>query len=247
EGGTDAAGLGIAVSGVTAHGKGADGLAAGVLLGARHHPQRGGGIGQGQAERARAILAQAVLVATLGFDDQVVEAEPLHQPQCLATAAFADRLHGDDGADAEDQAEQGEQGAQLSPRQFLQRFAPGNRQSGDHSAASAWAVARLRAGALAAARAASPAGADSLPSWLRSPRSGVSSTRSPTLRPSVTRERATPRSPSVTSRRTKPAPSATSTKCRPFSDSSARLGTVSASASSLVWISALKACPGTSP
>src|SRR3546814_995555 len=59
----------------------------------RHHGQRGARVGHAQAEAALAGFAARVVVLRTRLGDQVVQAQAFDQPQRLAAAAFAHRLH----------------------------------------------------------------------------------------------------------------------------------------------------------
>src|SRR3546814_10087541 len=90
----------------------------------RHHGQRGARVGHAQAEAALAGFAARVVVLRTRLGDQVVQAQAFDQPQRLAAAAFAHRLHRHDRADAEHQPEQGQPGAQAAAPELLDGLAP---------------------------------------------------------------------------------------------------------------------------
>src|SRR5690606_40745965 len=207
---------GVAAAMVAEGGVGLGRLLGGKALGARHHRQRGARVGHAQAEAALAGLAARVLVLRPRLRDQVVQAQALDQPQRLAPAAFADRLHRHDRADAEHQPEQGQAGAQAAAPEFLDGLAPDRGQGGKQavhgpSASVASSPASASASASTSTPAVSPADALSASASASSSSSCgtaafASSTWSPGDRPDSTCERATPRAPSSTSRHSTPLP-----------------------------------------
>src|SRR5690606_7679760 len=246
---------GVAAAMVAEGGVGLGRLLGGKALGARHHRQRGARVGHAQAEAALAGFAARVLVLRPRLRDQVVQAQALDQPQRLAPAAFADRLHRHDRADAEHQPEQGQAGAQAAAPEFLDGLAPDRGQGGKqavHAPSASVASSPASASASTSTPAVSPADALSASASASSPSSCgpaafASSTWSPGDRPDSTCERATPRAPSSTSRHSKPLPSRTRTTRVPPRLRRATLGTLIASAASSWMIRARICWPGTRP
>src|SRR5690606_6498198 len=243
-----AAGLGVATAVVAEGGVGLDRLLGGKALGARHHCQRGARVGHAQAQAALARLAARVLVLRSRLGDQVVQAQAFDQPQRLAAAAFADRLHRHDRADAEHQSEQGQPGAQAAAPEFLDGLAPDRGQGGEQAShGPSGSVAASSAVAAASPLTVSCLSAASSPSSSSGKAAFASSTWSPGDRPDSTCERATPRAPSSTSRHSKPLPSRTRTTRAPSRLRRATLGTLIASAASSWMIRARICWPGTRP
>src|SRR3546814_720018 len=88
------------------------------------------------------------------------------QPQRLAAAAFAHRLHRHDRADAEHQPEQGQPGAQAAAPELLDGLAPDRGQGGEQAVhgLSASVVSSLAASTSAASSSvASPSAVSCLP------------------------------------------------------------------------------------
>src|SRR3546814_993197 len=109
-------------------------------------------------------LFRSVLRTRLG--DQVVQAQAFDQPQRLAAAAFAHRLHRHDRADAEHQPEQGQPGAQAAAPELLDGLAPDRGQGGEQAVhgLSASVVSSLAASTSAASSSvASPSTVSCLP------------------------------------------------------------------------------------
>src|SRR5690606_17877590 len=201
---------------------------------------------------ALAGLAARVLVLRASLGDQVVQAQAFDQPQRLAAAAFAHRLHRHDRADAEHQPEQRQSGAQAAAPECLDGFAPDRGQGGEQAVHGPSASVVLSS--VASSPAASPPAASRLPvPAASSPSSSpgtaafASSTWSPGDRPDSTCERAAPCAPSSTLRHSKPSPSRTRTTRAPSRLRRATLGTLIASGESSWMIRARICWPGTRP
>src|SRR3546814_7290214 len=86
-------------------------------------------------------LFRSVLRTRLG--DQVVQAQAFDQPQRLAAAAFAHRLHRHDRADAEHQPEQGQPGAQAAAPELLDGLAPDRGQRSEEHTSELQSLMRI--------------------------------------------------------------------------------------------------------
>ena len=109
---------------IAEYGVGANAFFRSEALRAGNHAERGVGVGETQAQAARACFLLRFRILLAAFDNEIVQAQTLDQTQRFAPAAFTDALHGDNRADAENQTEQGQQGAQPAPPEFLDRLAP---------------------------------------------------------------------------------------------------------------------------